>query len=84
MSDKPVSQTTNSDCMWCRYGDHPSGPTCPIHQRPFTDAEHAEIMRLHIVEGLTITEAMILLTQRRIDAQQSGDEGTRIVQEFRL
>ena len=21
-----------TDCMWCRYGDHPSGPNCPVHQ----------------------------------------------------
>ena len=25
-----VSQTTD-DCMWCRYGDSPFGPICPIH-----------------------------------------------------
>lgn len=80
-----VSQTTETSCMWCRYGDHPVyGPTCPIHHRPFTDVENAEIMRLHIVEGLTISGAMILLTQQRIAALQNGDEGTRIVQELKL
>ncbi len=19
------------DCMWCRWGDHPDGPHCPVH-----------------------------------------------------
>ena len=22
---------TTDDCMWCRYGDSPYGPVCPVH-----------------------------------------------------
>ena len=25
------SETTADNCMWCRYGDSPAGPVCPIH-----------------------------------------------------
>lgn len=25
------NQTTNANCMWCRYGDHPAGADCPAH-----------------------------------------------------
>lgn len=35
-------QGSANGCMWCRYGDHPSGPVCPVHQasREPTDADY--------------------------------------------
>lgn len=35
-------------------------------QPEWTEAEHEEIMRLHIVEGLTIDAAQLRVFQRRV------------------
>ena len=32
----------------------------------WSEAEHEEIMRLHIIEGLTISEAKLLVFRRRV------------------
>lgn len=30
MSDDKTA--AGDECMWCRYGDHPSGRGCPMHE----------------------------------------------------
>lgn len=31
MSDNQEGNSQTTDCMWCRYGDHPLG-FCPVHE----------------------------------------------------
>lgn len=39
--------------------------TAPQHEPVWTDAEHDEIMRLHIVEGMTISGAKRVVFDQR-------------------
>lgn len=47
----------------------------------FTDAEHDEIMRLHIVEGHTISGAMLVVWGKRLAASQEplGEEFEKVL-----